>query len=50
MDVYMDDLLIKSRTIEQHLVDLHEAFVVLRCFYMKLNPTKCAFNVESRKF
>lgn len=50
MKVYVDDLLVKSRTLELHLDDLCEAFMVLRQNQMKLNPTKCAFGVCSRKF
>lgn len=50
MEVYVDDLLVKSRDSMQHLDDLREAFVVLRQFKMKLNPAKCTFRVGSRKF
>lgn len=50
MEVYVDDLLVKSKTPEQQLVDLREAFAVLRRYQMKLNLAKCAFNIKSRKF
>lgn len=50
MEVYVDDLLVKSRGSIQHLDDLREVFVVLRRFKMKLNLAKCAFGVDSRKF
>lgn len=43
MDVYIDDLLVKSKDLAQHLGDLREAFVILRQYRMKLNPRKCAF-------
>lgn len=46
----MDDLLVKSEALEQHLDNLREAFTVFRKYQMKLNPTKCAFGVASRKF
>lgn len=48
--VYVDDLLVKNRTPEQHLANLHKAFAVLRCYQMKLNPAKCAFGVKFGKF
>ena len=48
--VYVDDMLIKSRKEEDHLDDLRETFNTLRQYHMKLNPSKCAFGVSSRKF
>ena len=50
MEVYMDDLLVKSREEGDHLWHLDEAFDVLRKFQMKLYPTKCVFGVSSGKF
>lgn len=50
MEVYVNDLLVKSKRLEQHLANLQEAFTVLRCYKMKFNPLKCTFGVESRKF
>ena len=50
MEVYVDDMLVKSREPETHLADLQEAFDTLRRYKMKLNPTKCLFGVSSGKF
>ena len=50
MEVYMDDMLVKSKTVVAHVVHLSDTFVVLRKYRMKLNPLKCAFGVASRKF
>ncbi|XP_041001619.1 uncharacterized protein K02A2.6-like [Juglans microcarpa x Juglans regia] len=50
MEVYVDDLLVKSKKAEQHLDDLRETLMVLRKYKMKLNPHKCAFGVELGKF
>ncbi|KAL0316165.1 UNVERIFIED_CONTAM: hypothetical protein Sradi_5494700 [Sesamum radiatum] len=50
MEVYIDDMLVKNRQMDQHLVDLAEAFGTLRKFHMKLRPAKCAFGVRSGKF
>ena len=50
MDVYVDDMLIKSKEELTHLDDLKETFTTLRQYQMKLNPSKCAFGVASGKF
>ncbi|KAL5551104.1 hypothetical protein UlMin_001280 [Ulmus minor] len=50
MEVYIDDMLVKSLSAEQHLDHLRQAFEVLKKYNMKLNPTKCSFGVSSGKF
>ena len=50
MEVYMDDMLVKSKRIPDHIRDLEEAFQILRKYQMNLNPLKCSFGVSSRKF
>lgn len=50
MEVYIDDLLVKSKEHEQDIPYLREAFGVLQWYRMKLNPTKCAFEVGLGKF
>ena len=50
MEVYIDDMLVKSTTTELHIAHLSEAFQILRNYNMKLNPTKCAFGVSVGKF
>ena len=50
VQVYVDDMLVKSRWEEDHLKDLKETFDTLRSHNMKLNPGKCAFGVMARKF
>ena len=49
-DVYMEDLLVKSMEEADHLTHLAKVFHILRSYRMKLNPSKCAFSVSSRKF
>ena len=49
VEVYVDDMLIKSKEEEDHLDDLKETFNTLRQYSMKLNPSKCAFGVSSGK-
>ena len=50
VEVYMDDMLVKSLDEGKHLDDLRETFNTLRRYNMKLNPSKCAFGVASGKF
>ena len=50
MEVYVDDMLVKSREKLAHLDDLKETFATLRQYQMKLNPSKCAFGVALGKF
>ena len=49
MEVYIDDMLVKSTTAELHIAHLSEAFQILREYNMKLNPAKCAFEVSAEK-
>ncbi|KAL0415580.1 UNVERIFIED_CONTAM: Retrovirus-related Pol polyprotein from transposon gypsy [Sesamum latifolium] len=50
MEVYVADMLVKSRKSEDHLEHLKQAFDVMRTYGMKLNPTKCTFEVGGGKF
>ena len=50
MEVYIDDMLVKSTTAELHIAHMSEAFQILRKYNMKLNPAKCAFGVSAGKF
>ena len=50
VEVYVDDMLVKSLDEGKHLDDLQETFNTLGRYTMKLNPSKCAFGVASRKF
>nr|GEW51294.1 reverse transcriptase domain-containing protein [Tanacetum cinerariifolium] len=50
LEVYMDDLAIKSRTKQEIIRDIKEMFRTLREINMKLNPKKCTFRVEEGMF
>ncbi|XP_024018099.1 uncharacterized protein K02A2.6-like [Morus notabilis] len=50
MEVYVDDMLVKSARASHHVNHLGEMFGILRKYRMKLNPQKCAFGVGSGKF
>ena len=48
--VYIDDMLVKSQREDDHLDDLKETFDTLRSYNMKLNSSKCAFDVTAGSF
>ena len=50
VEVYIDDMLVKSKEEDGHLDDLRETFETLRKYQMKLNPSKCAFGVTQANF
>ncbi|XP_074359604.1 uncharacterized protein LOC141699604 [Apium graveolens] len=50
IEVYVDDMLVKSKRAEDHIADLVEMFHILRKYRMKLDPQKCVFGVELGKF
>ena len=50
MEVYVDDMLVKSKEELAHLDDLKETFATLKQYQMRLNPSKCVFSVVSGKF
>ena len=50
VQVYVNDMLVKSRREDDHLEDLKETFDTLRSYNMKLNLSKCAFGVTAGKF
>ena len=49
IEVYVDDMIAKSRTEEEHLVSLRKLFKRLRKYRLRLNPAKCTFGVRSEK-
>ncbi|KAL0293880.1 UNVERIFIED_CONTAM: Transposon Ty3-I Gag-Pol polyprotein, partial [Sesamum radiatum] len=50
MEVYIDDMLVKSKKAHDHVEDLNETFAVLRRYRLKLNPGKYAFGVSGGRF
>lgn len=53
LEVYIDDVVMKSDAESNHLADLHLAFERMRkcgLKMLKMNPLKCAFGVSARKF
>ena len=50
LECYIDDIVVKSQSMEEHLFHLEAAFERMRKFKLKLNPLKSAFGVSSRNF
>lgn len=50
IEVYIDDIVIKSHKITDFVGDLEETMKMLRQVGLTLNPTKCTFGVSSGKF
>lgn len=50
LEVYVNDVLIKTRKKLNHVKDLEETFESIRKFNMRLKPNKCTFRVQVRKF
>ena len=49
VEVYVDDMIVKSRGKANHLVALERFFERIRKFKLRLNLNKCTFGVTSRK-
>ena len=49
MELYIDDMLVKSTTAELHIAHPTKAFKILKEYNMKLNPAKWAFRVSIGK-
>ena len=50
VEVYIDDIVVKSKTWAKHVQHLKETFRLMRAYNMKLNPAKYAFGVNVGKF
>ncbi|WVY97056.1 hypothetical protein V8G54_029207 [Vigna mungo] len=50
MEVYMDDMVVRSCSHQQHLRDLTDVFEQLKKYGLRLNPSKCTFGVSAGKF
>ena len=49
VEVYIDDIVVKSETRGEHALHLQEVFHLLRKYDMKLNSSKCAFGISVGK-
>jgi hypothetical protein len=50
MEVYIDDIVVKSQDFDEHLKNLEQAFIRMRKHQLKMNPLKCAFGVTVGNF
>src|ERR1044072_9080032 len=50
MEVYVDDMIVKSDEIDEHCSNVREVFDHLRHHNIRLNPEKCSFGVAVGKF
>ena len=49
IEVYVDDMIAKSRTEEEHLINLRKLFERLWKYHLRLDPAKRTFGVKSGK-
>ena len=50
IEIYINDMVVKSKMISEHLGDLRAIFEILRKYKLHLNASKCSFSVGSGKF
>jgi hypothetical protein len=50
LEVYIDDVVVKSSSFDTHLAELRVAFERMKRYNSKMNPLKCAFGVTTGKF
>ena len=50
IEVYIDDVVVKSKVESKHIGDLETIFEILRRHKLRLNATKCSFGVGFSKF
>jgi hypothetical protein len=47
VEIYIDDVVVKSTSVEGHLEDLRQVLEQTRRFGFRMNPKKCAFGVSA---
>ena len=50
IEIYIDDMVVKSKVESNHVSDLGNIFEILRRHKLRLNASKCSFGVGSGKF
>ena len=50
IEVYIDDMVVKSNVVSEHVGDLGNIFEILRKHRLRLNASKCSFGVGSASF
>ena len=50
IEIYIDDMVVKSKATSEHVNDLGDIFDILRRHELRLNASKYSFSVGSGKF
>ena len=50
IEIYIDDMVVKSKLESEHVNDLDNIFEILRKHKLRLNASKCSFGIGLRKF
>jgi hypothetical protein len=50
LEFYIDDVVVKSDSMNNHLANLRLALERMRRYGLKMNPLKCVFGVSTDKF
>ena len=50
VEIYIDDVVVKSKGYKEHLADLWETLECTRKHGLKINPNKCAFGLSAGQF
>ena len=50
IEVYIDDMVVKSKIVSEHIEDLTNISEILKGHKLRLNASKCSFGVGSGKF
>ena len=50
MEIYIDNILVKSKKVTEHVNHLRKSFERIRLHQLKLNPLKCVFGVQAENF
>lgn len=50
IEVYIDDIMVKSKSKSKHLDEINSTFKSIRVYNLKMNPLKCTFKVQVGNF
>ena len=50
IEIYIDNMVVKSKMVSEHLGDLRTIFEIVKKYKLRLNASKCSFGVGSGKF
>ena len=50
MEVYIDDIVVRSKIANEHVDHLKQSFERMKHHQLKLNPLKCSFRVRAGNF